>query len=58
MKICVKHTLKKRFIGKGKNALTQLESEIEIMNNLNHPNIARLFEVIDSTTKIYLIIEY
>ena len=35
-----------------------MESEIQILNNLNHQNLARLYEVLESHTKLYLIVEY
>lgn len=35
----------------------RLKYEIEILKNLNHPNIVRLFEVYESRTKINLVTE-
>lgn len=35
-----------------------LESEIAIMRNMNHPNIVRLFEIKKTEKHIYLIMEY
>uniref|UniRef100_A0A0D6R144 Protein kinase domain-containing protein n=1 Tax=Araucaria cunninghamii TaxID=56994 RepID=A0A0D6R144_ARACU len=38
--------------------LQSLQSEIEILQKINHPNITRLYEIIEDTGKIYLCLEY
>jgi serine/threonine protein kinase len=55
-----KRILRSRWIGKAKTAISLVYSEIQIMENLNHPNILTLFEVIDRPDyhKIFLILEY
>lgn len=32
--------------------------EVSIMKNVDHPNIVKLFEVIDSKKYLYLVMEY
>jgi 5'-AMP-activated protein kinase catalytic alpha subunit len=39
------------------NLIENLRSEIRIMKSINHPNIVRLYEVLQSNSKIYLVIE-
>lgn len=43
-----------------KTALQQVEREIALMKKLSHPNLVRLFEVIDSpeTDSLYMVLEY
>lgn len=36
----------------------RVRREIKILNTVNHPNVIRLYEVIDSPKRIYLIMEY
>ncbi|PPS06133.1 hypothetical protein GOBAR_AA14513 [Gossypium barbadense] len=36
----------------------QVQSEIQTMKLLHHPNVVRIYEVIGSKTKIYIIMEY
>lgn len=32
--------------------------EVEIMKTVRHPNIVHLYEIIETDTKIYLVLEY
>ena len=38
--------------------LTCINNEIQFLKNLNHPNIISLYEIIESETNIYIIMEY
>nr|XP_058131397.1 MAP/microtubule affinity-regulating kinase 3-like [Dasypus novemcinctus] len=42
----------------GPSSLCVRSREVSIMKSLSHPNIIRLFEIIDSTKELYLIMEY
>jgi serine/threonine protein kinase len=60
MKVMKKSRLKRIMIGRGKAAYSQVEAEIAILKKLNHPNIVKLYEIIDDPKhdKLYLITEY
>ena len=47
IKICNKDKLKRKLYSRTKSAYTLLEHEIAIMKKLNHPNVVKLYEVID-----------
>lgn len=59
LKILNKARLKKKKIGKSVSAFSLIEKEIAVMKKLAHPNICKLFEVIDdpAANKLYLIME-
>jgi calcium-dependent protein kinase len=62
-KCCKKGTLEDRavkIIEKARMSDTEkvrLKYEVNILKNLNHPNIVRLYEVFEDSHKIYLITE-
>jgi serine/threonine protein kinase len=60
MKILDKESLKKTKQGKDLTALDLVYKEINILKELKHPNVVKLFEVIDDENeeKLYLIMEY
>lgn len=45
-------------ISKDKYLKASLESEINIMRKLKHPNIVKLFDVVTTNNSIYLVMEF
>ncbi|EGC38659.1 hypothetical protein DICPUDRAFT_148677 [Dictyostelium purpureum] len=61
IKIFNKFRLKKKTMGFGKpNAFDQVLKEIAIMKKMNHPNVVKLYEVINDPEEesIYIVMEY
>jgi serine/threonine-protein kinase RIO1 len=60
IKVYNKRAMRSRWVGKGKTALSLINSEIQIMECANHQNLLILYEVINREEyhKIYLILEY
>ena len=52
--------MKGMFISRDKTAFSQLANEIAILKKMNHPNVVRLYEIIDDEKfdKLYMIMEY
>ena len=60
MKVMNKHRLRRKTISMQLNAFDNVKVEMAIMKKLDHPYIAKLYEIIDDPNqhKLYLIIEY
>eukprot|EP00903_Cladosiphon_okamuranus_P018574 g17097.t1 len=60
VKIMNKDFLKKRQVGKEETFMDSIKREIAIMKKVHHPNVLRLFEVMDDpkVNKLYLVLEY
>lgn len=59
MKFISRDIMKKSTLGK-QNPFEDIKREIEIMKKLNHPNVLRLYEVMDDPkqNKLFLVLEY
>lgn len=59
MKFISRDIMKSGLLGK-QNPFEDIKREIAIMKKLNHPNVLRLFEVMDdpNVNKLYLVLEY
>jgi len=49
--------IRKESIGMDQRAQMRIEREVEILTKVNHPNIVRLYDIIESETRLYLIME-
>lgn len=60
MKIMDKTSLKTKMISSKETAYTQVQKEMAVMKQMDHPNVLRLFEIIDDPNehKLYLITEF
>ena len=60
MKIMNKVKLKRLFVSKSTTGYKLMQTEIAIMKKMNHPNIVKLYEIIDDPDfdKIFIIMEY
>jgi hypothetical protein len=60
IKIITKDMLKKKKVGQDSSHLDDVKREIAIMKKLSHPNVLRLYEVMDdpNVNKLYLVLEY
>jgi [calcium/calmodulin-dependent protein kinase] kinase len=60
MKVMDKTSLKTKLVGENETAYTQVQQEMAIMKKLDHPNVLKLFEIIDNPaeSKLYLITEF
>ncbi len=60
MKIMNKTKLKRLLVAKQTTGYKLLETEIAIMKKMNHPNIVKLYEIIDDPgyNKLFIIMEY
>jgi len=56
MKIMDKNALRRKRVGGDmrSNALDDVRREVAIMKKLDHPNVVRLFEVIEDSEKVIL----
>ncbi|EGR28915.1 protein kinase domain protein, partial [Ichthyophthirius multifiliis] len=59
LKIINRNKLKRKMLDRNKSAYTLIEKEVAILKRMAHPNIAKLYEVIDDQDqeKIYLVID-
>ncbi|XP_049851707.1 serine/threonine-protein kinase MARK2-like [Schistocerca gregaria] len=55
IKVAIKFIVKRRL---DDESLLKVKREVEIMKLLNHPNVIRLYEVIETDTCFFLIMEY
>ena len=55
-KVAIK-ILRKKLI-KGKNEYNRIEREIKYLKLFNHPNIIQIYEVIESSSSFYIVMEY
>jgi serine/threonine protein kinase len=60
MKIINRNRMKGMLITKEKSAYNQLLTEIAILKKINHPNVVKLYEIIDDekSDKLFLVMEY
>lgn len=56
MQVAVKILEKSRL--KEKNDIERMEREVEILKLVRHPNIAQLYEIIETQNEYYMIMEY
>jgi len=49
--------IRKESLGLDQRAQMRIDREVEILTKVNHPNIVRLYDLIESETRLYLIME-